>query len=1225
MSESKQIANRYTLGKLIGRGGMGQVYQGLDLQTNTPVAIKVLRPDTAYTTPELVERFRREGEALRRLNHPNIVKVLDIIDEGDQNGEQYHYIVMAYVAGGSLAGLLKRQPQLPVERALAIALELSDALARTHHLNIVHRDIKPGNILLAEDGTPLLTDFGLAYMRDRERLTLAEAVVGTFAYLSPEACGGHTPDERSDLWSFGVVLYEMLAGRPPFQGDSPAEVVREIIDVTPLKVSVYRNDVPPALDNLVQRLMMKDAVARIGSFRQVGAELEAIMRGTRIPQWEPSPSPTQADAAGTSSAQPSALTLHLWMKLHIPRLPGQWIDRQRLYDRLDQVKAGKIAILSAPPGYGKTTLLVSWLRHSGWKNAVWISLDVGDNDPVRFWSYLVAALQMIPACKGVGAGIVELIRSPQPPPLGAGLTMLLNEITQVSEDLLLVLDDYHTITNAAIHSGMEFCLEHLPPHLHLVVASRTAPAFALPRYRARGRLVELRAGDLRFTRQEAHVFLQQAAHQQLSADDIAVLEQRTEGWIAGMQLATLLMEGMEGCEDAHAFVQSFSGDQHYILDYLTEEVLRRQPEPVQSFLLQSAILDRMTAPLCDAVLEIGGWKSDIPDSQGMLAHLEQANLFVVPLDHRREWYRYHQLFAELLRGRLRQANPEQYRRLHRRAAEWFAAHTMPDEAIKHALAGEDLNRAAELVEANQRALIERGEVATLRTWLYALPQDVVLACPSLCLGYAWLELYQSRFEQAGKWADLACAAMGPQPDDALRSQVDAVRATVAINQKDYGRATELSRRALQHLPPELDALRSVVNLNLGDAYTEQGDIAAAADAYRDAFDAAPLSGNHTLEAVIIGSLGGLYLGQGRLCQAESILQQALLIEKDMLARGGPPLLAAGKPLAFLTGIYIEWNQLDTAAQLGARAVDYCRRWGHAEHLMDAYVQMIHLRHAQGDAQGSLDMLGQAQTLVKDVERTVHLTGDDRAKARFAMLRRSASLAEAYLRLKRREPDFVERWLAHADAARDPALPYYTYVVDNVRAPYWLLCGQPDQAIPVLKRLIHISHERGWMKREVDELVLLACAEQASGNSPTARATLEHAVLLAEPEGYVRLFADKGELLGDLMVELARRPSPVAPAYLKQLLGAFPTLRQGSSGETRADLVEPLTEREQQILRLLVADRTYPEIATELYLSLNTVKTHMKRLYAKLGVDSRMAAVEKAKSTRLINDGTMQDH
>ncbi|MCL5999120.1 MAG: protein kinase, partial [Chloroflexi bacterium] len=808
MSDTRRIANRYELGKLIGRGGMGQVYQGLDLRTNTPVAIKVLRPDAVYTTPELVERFRREGDALRRLNHPNIVKVLDIIDEGNQNGEQYHYIVMEYVAGGSLAGLLQRQPQLPVERALAIALELSDALARTHHLNIVHRDIKPGNILLAEDGTPRLTDFGLAYMRDRERLTLAEAVVGTFAYLSPEACGGQKPDERSDIWSYGVVLYEMLAGRPPFQGDSPAEIIREIIDVTPTKVSAYRNDVPPALDNLVQRLLMKDAVARIGSFRQVGAELEAIIHGTRIPQWEQHP---QASAAASETPQVELVPPHLWMKLYIPRLPGQWVDRQRLYDRLDQVKAGKIAVLSAPPGYGKTTLLVSWLCHSGWKNVGWLSLDAGDNDPVRFWSYLVAALQMIPACKGVGSSLVELIRSPQPPPLEAGLTMLLNEITQVSEDLLLVLDDYHTITNAAIHSGLDFCLEHLPPHLHLVIASRTAPAFALPRYRARGRLVELRAGDLRFTPQEAREFLQQAAHQQLSVDDIAALEQRTEGWIAGMQLAALLMEGMEGCEDAHAFVQSFSGDQHYILDYLTEEVLRRQPEPVQSFLLQSAILDRMTAPLCDFVLEIGG-------SQAMLDHLEQANLFVVPLDNRRAWYRYHQLFAELLRARLRQADPEQHRRLHRRAAEWFAAHQMPDEAIKHALAGEDLNRAAELVAANQSALIEHGEAATLHAWLHALPKEVVLARPSLSLGHAWLELYQSHFEQAGRWADLACAAMGAQPDDALRSQVDAVRATVAINQRDFGQAAELSRRALQNLPTELGAIRSVVNLNLGDAY-----------------------------------------------------------------------------------------------------------------------------------------------------------------------------------------------------------------------------------------------------------------------------------------------------------------------------------------------------------------------------------------------------------------------
>ncbi|MCL5995047.1 MAG: LuxR C-terminal-related transcriptional regulator, partial [Chloroflexi bacterium] len=448
----------------------------------------------------------------------------------------------------------------------------------------------------------------------------------------------------------------------------------------------------------------------------------------------------------------------------------------------------------------------------------------------------------------------------------------------------------------------------------------------------------------------------------------------------------------------------------------------------------------------------------------------------------------------------------------------------------------------------------------------------------------------------------------------------------AINQRDFGQAAELSRRALQNLPTELGAIRSVVNLNLGDAYAEQGAFDDAADAFRDAFDAAQLSGNYTVQAVIIGSLGRLYLGQGRLYQAESILQQALLVEKDMLSRGGPPLLAAGKPLAFLTGIYVEWNQLDTAAQLGARAVDYCRKWGHVEHMMDAYVPMIHLRHAQGDEQGCLDMLDQAQALVKDAERTVRLTGDDRAKARLTMLRRSASLAEVHLHLKRRELDFVERWLARADAAQDPALPDCTYVVDNVRAPYWLLRGKLDQAIPLLERLIQTSRETGWMRREIDELVLLACAEQMSGDGPTARATLEQALALAEPEGYVRVFVDKGELLRGLLAELAVRPARVAPAYLEQLLGAFPPPRQGTSAnEARADLVEPLTEREKQILRLLAADRTYPDIAAELYLSLNTVKTHMKRLYAKLGVDSRMAAVEKAKTTGLIINGTMQDH
>jgi LuxR family maltose regulon positive regulatory protein len=1202
MAEPVRIANRYELGRLIGTGGMGRVYHGRDAQTGEPVAVKELRPDILASAPELAERFRREGEALRRLNHPNIVKVLAAVEEGGQL-----YIVMEHVGGGSLSDLLKRQPQLPLERALAIALETSDALARTHHLHIVHRDIKPGNVLLAEDGTPRLSDFGLAFLPDRERLTMDRAVLGTFQYMSPELCEGQKPGERSDIWAFGVTLYEMLAGRPPFRGDSPAEIIRDILDGAPAAVSEFRSDAPPALDALIRRMLMKDAVARIASFRQIGAELEAIARGARVPQWPRPPAAPESPPAQASAGQmpqsptPGAapITPRLLTKLFTPDARPEWIDRPRLYERLDQAAARGFAVLSAPAGYGKTALLAGWLRRPAAPRAAWVSLDAADNDPVRFWADVLAALRTLPAFSSAGQGFSEWLHAPQPPPLDACLVLLLNEITQAAAEVILVLDDYHAVTEPAVHASLDYCLEHLPANLHPIIASRAEVPVSLPRHRARGRLVELRARDLRFTRPEVGEFLGRSARLELGAEDVAELERRTEGWIAGLQLAAILMQD---CDDRAAFVQSFGGDQSFIYDYLTEEVLRRQPEPVQSFLLRTSILDRLSAPLCEALVA--------SDGQAMLDFLTRANLFVAPLDNRRQWHRYHPLFAELLRARLQQAHPDEFSALHRRAAAWFAANRLPEEAIKHAVAGGDAEAAADGIEQHQRQWLDRGEIATLRRWLDALPAEPIQARPALCLGYAYTELYQLRFDQAGRWASRAEAAVAGG-DEVTLGHVDAVRATIAINRQEFEQALELSQRALQRLPADMTMLRALVNLNLGDAQRVRDDHAAAEDAYRSALEAVRAGSFRWLEAVVVGSLGDLFLRRGRLRQAASLLEQVAQAEQDRQAGGDPPLLSAGKPLAFLTRVYTQWNRLEDAARAGERAVDYCRAWRHVEHLKDACLNLAELRQAQGDAPGCEAVLAEADALMSNLEAPARIGAGEAALGQASTGQAEVSLMKAWLRLLQGDRGYVERWLEQALVRRMPS--YFDLHPAHVLAWHAILRGHPERAIQPLEALAENARQKGWLASEVRTLAMLACARRADGGAAAALATLERALRLAEPEGFVRAFVDKGEAMADLL-EKARRAGGAMGDYASRLLAAFE--RAGAPPASPAAALS-LTERESQILRLLAAGRSYPEIASALFLSVNTVKTHVKRLYDKLGVDSRLAAVEAARAMNVI--------
>src|SRR5438105_5593329 len=516
-------------------------------------------------------------------------------------------------------------------------------------------------------------------------------------------------------------------------------------------------------------------------------------------------------------------------KLYMPPLRPEVVSRPRLLERLNEGLRRHLVLISAPAGFGKTTLFSQWLALIELP-AAWLSLDEGDNDPARFLTYLVAALQTIAA--HVGEGVLGVLQSPQPPPTEAILTTLLNDLTSISDQFVLVFDDYHVIDAKAIDQALTFLLEHLPPHMHLVIATREDPPLPLARLRAGGRMTEVRAADLRFTPSEAAAFLNQVMGLRLSAQDIAALERRTEGWVAGLQLAALSLQGQP---DATSFIQSFTGSHHFVLDYLMEEVLQRQSDSVQTFLLRTSILDQLCGPLCDAVLG-----NPAGSGQATLEYLERANLFLVPLDDDRHWYRYHHLFADLLRQRLLQSgtsSKEGVTELHGRASQWYEDHGLEIEAFHHAAAANDVERAERLIEGQGVPLQFRGAGAPVLNWLDSLPTKVLDARPSLWVTYATALFFGGRHTAVEQKLQAAEAALqGSEPDDGaqdLVGRIASIRATLAIIQHDAETIIAQSRRALEYLRPDNLPIRTAATYTLGYAHQLLGDRAGASRAFAE--------------------------------------------------------------------------------------------------------------------------------------------------------------------------------------------------------------------------------------------------------------------------------------------------------------------------------------------------------------------------------------------------------
>jgi LuxR family transcriptional regulator, maltose regulon positive regulatory protein len=876
--------------------------------------------------------------------------------------------------------------------------------------------------------------------------------------------------------------------------------------------------------------------------------------------------------------------LILATKLFIPSPGSRVVLRPRLIERLNEGRQTRLTLISAPAGFGKTTLAAGWIAASG-RPAAWLSLDEGESDITRFLIYLVSALQTIDA--KIGNGLSAALRAPQPPSAESILTSLLNEIAALRDDIILVLDDYHLVDAAAVDQAMAFLLDRLPPRMRLVIATREDPDLPLARWRARGQLTELRAADLRFNASEAVEFLNTGMGLTLSADAAAALENRTEGWIAGLQLAAI---SLRGHPDAAGFIGSFAGSHRFVLDYLLEEVLRRQPAAVQSFLLRTSILGRMCGPLCDAVTG----DASTPGHE-TLEQLERANMFIVPLDDQRRWFRYHHLFADALRLRLQQ-NPASsaggvagdVAELHVRASAWFEENGLEIEAFHHAAAARDFTRAERLIEGKGMPLYFRGALVPVLNWLKSLPTETLDARPALWTAWASATLATDQVDDAREKLLAAESALEGVPLDGktrdIIGRVAAIRATLAIGRHDPDAIIAQSRRALEYLDPANLAYRTSTAWKMGLACQLRGDLVAAGRAYTEVLTASQASGNTVFTLVALAGLGNIQEAENELRLAAASYQRVLDLAGDM-----PLPSATGNAHLGLARIHYEWNDLDAAlhhVQQGAPPTQLLEKMGRS---VACDLVLARLRLAQGSVAEAAALLAKADREVRRNSFTQQAPGV--AAARVLILIRQGDLEAA------------------GQLAQAHGLPLSQARVHLARR-------DSTATLAALEPFRRQVEEKGQQDLRLQVLVLQALARHANGEKDTALRILGEALALAEPNGFVRTFIDEGSPMAGLLAEATARG--IVPGYAAALLDA---LREPSpvpdASLPGGSLVEALTRRELEVLKLVAQGLSNEEIGERLFLSLSTVKGHNRNIFDKLQVERRTEAVARARELRLL--------
>jgi LuxR family maltose regulon positive regulatory protein len=900
-------------------------------------------------------------------------------------------------------------------------------------------------------------------------------------------------------------------------------------------------------------------------------------------------------------------------KLFVPKLRRGSVTRPRLSQHLHRGAESRLTLLSAPAGFGKTTLLAEWLDETPGadRSVAWLSLDLSDNEPSSFWTSLVTALQT--AVPGIGSGVLELIAS-SPLPTDLVLTTLLNELAAAPGDVWLVLDDYHFVDSHDVRDGMTLLLEHLPPNVHVVLSTRADPDLPLARWRARGELVEIRAADLRFTSDETATYLTEATGLHLAADDVEVLEERTEGWIAALQLAALSIQGRD---DVGGFIARFAGNDRYIVDYLVEEVLAHQPEPVREFLLHTAVLDRLAGPLCEAVTGRDG-------GSFMLASLQRANLFLVALDDRREWYRYHHLFADVLRARLLAERPDLLPLLHQRASRWYEEHDSAEEAVGHALAARDFDRAAYLMELAVPAIRRQRKEAMLLRWLKELPDDVVRRSPVLSVFFAYMLMVSGDLGAVEPRLDDAERALGAIPDASAPpwAETDELRtlpATIAIHRASLAQArgdvagtAEHARRALGLAGPTDHLARGGAAGFLGLAEWAEGNVSSALETFTQAVASLHAAGNLVDELSSTVVLADMWIAAGRPSTARRLYQRALqLAEAQAEAQGEPVLRATPDLRVGLSEIDYELGDLDAAKRHLEQAAALGEGAAMTEGRYRWFVAMGRIAGAEGDPQEAITLLDRAEQLYRpgffpDVRPIAAM------KARVWIAQGSLSHAADWAH--------VQGVSVTDDASYMSEFNHLTLVrLLIARHRTHPDAGAINQAVGLLDRLREAAETSGRAGSLVEIRMLQALALGAQGLRLQGLESLGQAWAQApEPDEYVRLFLDEGAPMVELLREAEH--SGVGGDHARRLMSLI-AAREAGTHDAGQRLVppsgEPLTERELQVLRLLDSELSGPQIARELFVSQNTLRSHTKHIYTKLEVTNRLAAVRRARERGLM--------
>ncbi len=882
------------------------------------------------------------------------------------------------------------------------------------------------------------------------------------------------------------------------------------------------------------------------------------------------------DKIGDAMAVPLLIT-----KLSVPPMRSDWVPRPRLLDRLDGGLHCKLTLVSASAGFGKTALLSKWAARS--KHPIcWLALDEGDNDPVRFMHYLVAALQQ--ADKEIGAVASGLLRTPQLPPPDSLITILINEIAPALDPFVLVLDDYHVLHLGWIHEAVEFLIAHMPAQMHLVLATRHDPPLSLPRLRVRNQLVELREDDLRFTADEAAAFLNQALNLAIDGQMIELLEARTEGWIAGLQLAALSMKGRPH-ESLGDFVAAFSGSHRHVIDYLADEVLAQQPDEIRAFLLQTSILDRLTPPLCEAL-------TGRDDSATILRYLEQTNLFLIPLDDRRVWYRYHNLFAEFLRTDLDETSQMM---LHLKAARWFERQELWSESVKHALASGEVEEAARTIELAADSALQIAALSTLRDWLDALPDRVVRDSVELATYTGFVSFYRGRFGRAVSYARAARRKLSSSTPPASAGRLLGLRAHIALADGSYSEALELCREALACLDADDHLFRGLVLNLLGQTLEWQGDVAAAADAYREGAATGRRAADHVGALAAQTNLAFALNELGRLQEALAVCQDLEDGERQTLQTSLP----TGVSNLAQSWLLYEVNELDRARAQARQALDLARATGFADAVLRVQRTLARVHLALDEVAAARELLQEVYQLIARLDIKVPQAGWFKA-------------FEAEVSLRVGDITAAARWAETSGLSVHDFPSRYEEDIYIILARLLVTQRRYEEADLILSTMERSAADGGRRRALITLYLLQAQSCWAQGQKSAALRRVESALSLAASQGYLRAFLDESEVIAALLPNVRQ----VAPRFVDSVLEAF--ARQGTPVERLADSpVEPLTERELEILRLIAAGRSNPEIAESLFLSLNTVKWHAKNLYGKLAVSNRVEAAARAQELELL--------